>query len=517
MPTPLGLPLIPDSTKISAFPEAARQLATALDTLVGNQTANDRGALPANANLNTLFVTGDHRAERGSVVTTITGRPAGTTQPFTVKVTALSVANGVYLQELTEYAATGPKTNRRISLAKEYGTWSGESDKWDRGPLARNTALDTLFTTGLHRAESYSIVQTITGKPAGTAQPFSIEVQLLSALNSVYLQILTEYAETGPKVSRRFSLAGEFQDWKPESAGGGTAPGTGIDWSLIATYGDSLTAGGSAGDAWADNESWPARLNALLPGLTVTNRGRSGDTTDEVMIRAGAMPLRFTVPAGGIPTAATAVTLKTRQAIASRTGRWYAGTIAGIYGTLRATEDPATWTFTRAAAGMGAVATGSLTFTASDPAAAAGTLMFWAGRNDVSFGTPGPELNIVQHVLAKYEQFVDWAGPERNVLLAGVTLSEAEKPGTPGHTAITAINDALRLMRPGRFIDVNRWLSQDALQAMGLTPTPADTAAAAAGLIPPQLYADGLHFTRAVADALAGKFFEPLLAAKGII
>jgi hypothetical protein len=57
-------------------------------------------------------------------------------------------------------------------------------------------------------------------------------------------------------------------------------------------------------------------------------------------------------------------------------------------------------------------------------------------------------------------------------------------------------------------------LVNQAITDMALTPTAADTAAKAAGEIPPQLYAPGdtIHFSQATAAALAQYLFAPVPA-----
>lgn len=601
--TPLGLPLIPDSTKISAFPAEARALAIATDDALANHTVDERGVLPAGTNLNSVMTPGFYRSDtaanvatfgnlpagtrepftlevrelsrpnraylqtlsewtstgpkisqrlsneavfapwtlspllpwaRGllaedanldkltypgvydsgpyTAVATMAGLPAGTKEPFTLEVRELSKGNGVYLQTITEWSSSGPKTSQRLAVKTVYSGW--KPFKWDRGILPAKTNLSTLTAPGVYQSDRSTNVATITGLPAGVREPFALEVLEMSEVNGVYLQTLSAWTSAGLRVFRRISLKNIYGAW--ESDASGAAPET-ASRLRVAAFGDSLTAGGSANDPWSAGQTWPDHLRTAAPGITVTNMGRGGDTTDEVLLRAGALVLNVTIPMASIP-ASGAVTLATRQKISTRANRTYTGTLAGVPGRLATTNADGGWQFTRTTAGTAVPVPGQVPFLVDTANLDTDTLVFWAGRNDVDFGTPGMEQSIEDHVIAQHQRFLDWARPRnKSVVFAGVTTGLNDRAGSAKFQLITRINDRLRYMFPGYFADVQRWLVNDALAAIKLTPTTADRTAMAAGEIPPQLFADTVHFTRATAAGLGSQFFESYLKGKGLI
>lgn len=462
--------------------------------------------LTSGANLNSLFTPGLYRAETYLIARSIIGTPAGTKETFFVEVRRLSAASNVFLQTLTEWTADGPLVSYRVSLQGVYPAW-GESVTLGRSPLAAGANLNTLLTPGRYRAESNTIAQSVIGAPDGIREPFTIDVTRISGGAIVYMQELSEWSFAGPVVSRRVSNQGTFGPWFKELEASRTR---------ISCAGDSLTAGQDVSGAWPASAKWPTILGTLLPGVTVANLGRGGDTTDDILIRLGAQKLWFTVPTGTIP-ASGSVAIATRAVVSTRDNISYIGSLAGVPGTIN-TGTGRSWTFTRTTAGDAVPVAGQTPFIPTGTARDRETIIFWGGRNDMDFGTSGQEQSKADHIVAQYQAVVEWAQHQaKQVMLVGVTTSMAEHPGALKYETIREINNRLRNLYPGKFADVQNYLVNRALGDMGLTPTSADTAAVAAGEIPPQLYAagDGTHFSRATAAALAQYFFEPYLRGKG--
>lgn len=470
------------------------------------EALEDGTPLAAGANLNSIFTPGLYRADTYLIARSIIGAPAGVKEPFMVEVRPLSVAAKVYMQTVTEWTANGPLVTSRVSLQGTYPAW-GESTTLVQSRLPLGSNLNELLTPGRYRAESNTIAQSIVGTPEGIREPFTVEVTRISGGADVYMQELSEWSFAGPVISRRVSNQGIFGPWFKEAEASRTR---------IACAGDSLTAGQDASGAWPASAKWPTILGSILPDVTVANLGRGGDTTDDIMIRLGALTLWFTIPVGFIPSSGT-VSIRTKAVISTRDNISYSGSIAGVPGTI-STGVGRAWTFTRATPGDTVPVTGQTPFIPTGTARDRETIIFWGGRNDVDFGTAGLEQSKADHVVAQYQAVVEWAKHQvKQVMLVGVTTSTSEHPGGLKYETVKEINNRLRALFPGKFADVQNYLSTRALSDMGRTPTSADTAAIAAGEIPPQLYAEGdsTHFSRATAAALAEYFFAPYLLGKG--
>jgi len=122
-------------------------------------------------------------------------------------------------------------------------------------------------------------------------------------------------------------------------------------------------------------------MATLLGGTTVTNRGRSGDTTDEILIRMGVHQLYFTVTGGSIPTSGAVAVVTKMKAYVPR-DRNYTGSIAGVPGTLSFTFSTGTWSFTRTTSGTAVTVSGSVPFVSGQTLTKTNPFVFWAGRND---------------------------------------------------------------------------------------------------------------------------------------
>lgn len=464
------------------------------------------GVLANGASLNTLTRPGTYRADTSTIAKSIVGIPTGTTQPFSVEVRKVSNANGIYSQTLTEYGANGPIISRRLSLSGTYAaSWQPEPN-WDKGALANGANLNTLTTPGVYWADTSTIAKSVVGIPVGTSQPFTVEVRKISGTNGIYLQTLTEYGSNGPITSRRSSLSNTYAAW--------IGPDMAANRARATTLGDSLTEGGDKNGPWAAGEDWPSQLATTL-GITVSNYGHSGDTTDELMVRVGIHKVYFKVAGGSIP-ASGGVTVTTPQVFDFTTTNTFTGTLAGIAGTL--TWATGAWTFTRDAAGTATAVSGEALFIPVQAGREGDTLTVWIGRNDLSFGTAGMERTIADHVVGNIGRILEWAAPRmKNVVIFGVTNATTEAAGSAEFAAVQEINTRLQSMYPGKFNGVQNYLVNKALSDMGLTPTAADTAAISDGRIPPQLYASGdpIHFSKATATALANKFAAPYMRGKG--
>lgn len=285
----------------------------------------------------------------------------------------------------------------------------------------------------------------------------------------------------------------------------------------IAALGDSLTAGGSEGVLWPDRDvtAWSARLQALLPGVTVFNRGSSGATIGEIAVRLGALALRVSPTGGAIPASGT-IGLDTKQVVGWYPGRVtsISGVLSGVPGTLHINDS--VLSFTRASTGSPVTVSGSVRFEPEWDVHSLDSLIIGAGRNDVSTGTKGVEASVADHVVAMTILIVEYLTANYPKFALWGTITRTTEPsGHANHAIITEINNRLRALYPGRFIDIQKYLVEQCIYDLGITPTTEDLANIAAKTMPPSIMDDMTHFNRAAAQAMAVHQFEPYVTKKG--
>lgn len=283
----------------------------------------------------------------------------------------------------------------------------------------------------------------------------------------------------------------------------------------VAASGDSLTAGGSLGAVWPDRDTtaWPARLQAVLTGVTVFNRGTSGAPVDEINIRLGAKKLYLsgTIPASG------PATLTTTQKVA-----WYPGrtaniacTIAGVTGTLAASNTGLV--FTRDGTGTPVTLNGAELVSTWDTHSG-DILIVFMGRNDINPGLTGNYDTVADHVVAAYVEAVNYLTPHyKSFVVVGPVPETDETTGTANHNIVLDIGKRLKALYPANYASLHRYLVDDAMTDLGLSPTPADTTAIAGDTLPPSIMDDNTHYSRATCQVIGEKFFAPLLKSKGLV
>lgn len=287
------------------------------------------------------------------------------------------------------------------------------------------------------------------------------------------------------------------------------------DPSRVAAFGDSLTDGGANGQLWPDEEAWPGRMGtALGGGYTVTNAGFSGASVDEMLMRVGALPVRLTIPTGGIASNANQVV-----------------TPAMVYGMPNARRDlPLRWNGSGVQlivdAGVwtlynwtpSTIPAGTVTLDPQMPGLAGDTAVVWIGRNDVTFGVTGVEGTVVDHIVAGHQRLIEWLTPRvKHLLILGVTPRTIEPSGSANGTIVAEVDRRLRETYPGKFASVTEYLQGPAITDMGLTPTQADTDAVAAGVLPPAVMAtgDNTHINKDAAQVIGEHFVKDALTARG--
>lgn len=323
----------------------------------------------------------------------------------------------------------------------------------------------------------------------------------------------------------------EFRNWKETLAAIQAAIAAAIgpvqparsDPTQWAAVGDSLTDGYSNGTRWDEADSYPTALQAALPaGVTVTNYGQSGATSDQINLLLGLTPFRVRIPSGTIPTSG-AVTVETDQAI----GGWtdvqdlsFTGHLEGVHGTLKRTAGA--WSFTRSATGTAVTATRGTfrAFNGAMPSLAgigAHSLIVGYGRNDIAKNVRGMESTIPDHVIRAYvDAYESMTARAKQIVMLGTITRTDEAPNSDGFRMVQEIGVRLRSLYPTHYLDLQGYLtSPDVWTHTGITPTQADLDAQAQGMTPPSLFDDVTHYSRATAQAIATHLIAPHITGKG--
>lgn len=371
--------------------------------------------------------------------------------------------------------------------------------------LVLNQDLNTVTDSGVHRAEFGSIAASIKNRPVDFVQPFMVSVRWISESNGILIQ------EAWMKISGKYrsrqlyrvKLGSNWGEWidldfhRPQK----DLPNT------LAVIGTSESEGP---DAWVEKMR-------PLTSSEITNFARSGDDSNVVAIRSGAMTVSGLVANNTIP-ASGSVVFTSKEKLQLRENRIIGtGTIAGILGTLTHTTNNS-FTFSRDTSGTAKSVTGTQEFISSFTTDAS-TVVVIAGGNDFNQGVKASDGTTKTQVLGNYYRIVEhFESLGKTVLVCGVTTRASTPPGSTGFNEIMEINKSLYSRYPDHYIDRQGYLSQKAIYDANLTPTPTDLTAISLGDIPPQLrLADGVHETPLAQNTVATRLMLPWLSASGAI
>ena len=287
--------------------------------------------------------------------------------------------------------------------------------------------------------------------------------------------------------------------------------------TALAAFGDSLTDGGANGSLWPETDTWVYKLQTLLAGTSITNLGYTGAVIDEMLMRAGVMPVVVNVPTGGVAAAANA---------AVTPAQFYA--LPSVSRTIDLTYNGANCRIIKDAAGVWTLYNyGSSTIpagrvTLSPVTGWAGhqgdTAIIWVGINDNTYGLTGLESTVADHIVAGHQKLIQWLSPRvKQVMILGIHARTSETTGTAGNTTVLEVNRRLKELYPGYFKSIHDYLRGPAITDLGLTATTDDTTAIANGTVPPSVLAvgDPTHISKETAAILPSKFFAPFIQGKG--
>lgn len=264
---------------------------------------------------------------------------------------------------------------------------------------------------------------------------------------------------------------------------GGGAEHRVLPMKSVCCWGDSLTAGSGISVAGKD---YPSQLVALAGRETYRASG-SGQKSDQIAARAGAVPITLTVTGGVIPTSGSVACTGVAPDFMNTSGgaMTLPVVIAGVPGTMVWTTAGG-YVFTPSIYPVTPVAAPPGTFCTPDLQGRDEWIWVpWMGRNN--WYQPDTVKANIAATIAQIKTMV------KRFIVLGVVNAGSEPIGSSGHTNITAINAYLAATYPDNFIDIRRYLIDHGLTDAGITPTSQDLADIANDVIPTSLRADDVH------------------------
>ena len=476
-----------------------------------------QGKIPINANLNTWDKDGDFEVDTYAVAVTLTGRPssiAGTIGAAHFRQFTSQAGHKTQIWEAFGNAISPAVRVFRAKFGDYWHPWTKIADSTDldkvhirRGAISSGANLNEWSQDGSFDISTYAVANSLVGRPSGDALGAADFQQTTTDAGHKVQRWVRIQGDTGTPIElirTKGRSAGAFTDWLPT-----TPTASNVAWKRTDTihmWGDSAVA-----------DRLAAELNSAVTN-TVANRGGWGWTSNDVLLRAGVIQLSG-VPVGGqIPASGDVQIDLLGQQFTTRPARTMAASWAGIPGELIHQQDE-TWIFRRSASGTAVPITTVTPVIANDSGfIGSGTHIFLFGGNDIlSDAGHAPDRSLEDHIVANYQRAIEAvsANPIRHVLIGGVKSKAADTVNSPAHQLTVAVNNRLRSMYPGNFVDREAWLASRGMAAAGLAPSAEDQEKMDAGMAPAGVMYDHTHVKPEVVAAEASELWGNALKIRG--
>ena len=476
-----------------------------------------QGKIPINANLNTWDKDGDFEVDTYAVAVSLTGRPSSITGAIGAAHFRQFTSQAGHKTQIWEAFGNAISPAVRVFRAKfgdYWQPWVKIADSTDlakvhirRGAISSGANLNEWSQDGSFDISTYAVANSLVGRPSGDALGAADFQQTTTDAGHKVQRWVRIQGDTGTPIElirTKGRSAGAFTDWLPT-----TPTASNVAWKRTDTihmWGDSAAA-----------DRLAAELNSAVTN-TVANRGGWGWTSNDVLLRAGVIQLSG-VPVGGqIPASGDVQIDLLGQQFTTRPARTMAASWAGIPGELIHQQDE-TWIFRRSASGTAVPITTVTPVIANDSGfIGSGTHIFLFGGNDIlSDAGHAPDSSLEDHIVANYQRAIEAvsANPIRHVLIGGVKSKAADTINSPAHQLTVAVNNRLRSMYPGNFVDREAWLASRGMAAAGLAPSAEDQEKMDAGMAPAGVMYDHTHVKPEVVAAEASELWGNALKIRG--
>ena len=476
-----------------------------------------QGKVTLNANLNTWDKDGDFEVDTYAVAVSMTGRPSSITGAIGAAHFRQFTSQAGHKTQIWEAYGNAISPAVRVFRAKfgdYWQPWTKIADSTDlakvhirRGAISSGANLNEWSQDGSFDISTYAVASSLVGRPSGDALGAADFQQTTTDAGHKVQRWVRIQGDTGTPIElvrTKGRSAGAFTEWLPT-----TPTGSSVAWKRTDTihmWGDSAVA-----------DRLAAELNSAVAN-TVANRGGWGWTSNDVLLRAGVIQLSGMPVGGQIPASGDVQIDLLGQRFTTRPARAMAASWAGIPGELIHQQDE-TWIFRRSASGTAVPITTVTPVIANDSGfIGSGTHIFLFGGNDIlSDAGHAPDRSLEDHIVANYQRAIEAvsASPIRHVLIGGVKSKAADTINSPAHKLTVAVNNRLRSMYPGNFVDREAWLASRGMAAAGLAPSTEDQEKMDAGMAPSGVMYDHTHVKPEVVAAEASELWGNALKIRG--
>lgn len=281
---------------------------------------------------------------------------------------------------------------------------------------------------------------------------------------------------------------------------------------VFAAWGDSLTEGFPKPPFATDkSDSWPGVLAKNL-NKTVFNGGISGQSADEIAIRAGGVVLILKPEGGSIPASGSVNMTQENQIIGWRIDRGFScdGTIDGVTGTLTRAASSSVLVFKRTGTGTVVPITSPTPFISTNGVThSISTSILMLGRNDIGYASAG--TSVVDRIVSANVAIIESLKPlHPRFLILGTINSTGEYVGSTGYKYVVESNNILANLYPDNYLDIRNYIVKESIYDQKLTPTADDISRMSKDAPPVQIMHDGVHYTVSTAKTIADKVYSEL-------
>lgn len=282
----------------------------------------------------------------------------------------------------------------------------------------------------------------------------------------------------------------------------------------IECFGDSLTAGGSAGTPY------PAYIQSFIESdkVKVNNYGVSGQCSGAIAYRMGANEVTIESISGDIPSDGSFIECTLSTSLGSvqnlNNSEIYCD-INGVRCTVKSISDstnPARGQIKLSAAGA------SISIQTPHKLQRVNTWdsdsndylnIIWVGKNDSYYAENGFFIPEVPKIVQGMVEYLN--AQQKRFLVISITNSTNEIVGHVRHTSITTVNKLLKEKYPYNYVDVRGYLVNQAIYDAGITPTDDDLNQIRNDAPPKSIMADDTHYNDLGRKAVSQYIYKQLI------
>lgn len=274
----------------------------------------------------------------------------------------------------------------------------------------------------------------------------------------------------------------------------------------ITFWGDSMTAG-VGGEGITISKVVSTQLNR-----NTFNFGVGGLSSESIAILQGGLPFIVKIDNNLMPSFGDVpITEYNILPFNNQTNQSRIGYLSDIKGELIRVNNTDNFIFRRSDSGDPINVGNSTPFLFEDAIShTKDIVVIWSGRND-------PRTNSqIQNIKNNIQSMVDYLSNNQQFVIVSVCNGDSvnEGVGTAAHSNIVLLNNTLRSSFENNFLDLRKYMVEQAIYDSGIIPTQQDICDMNSDCIPTSLRSDGVHFN-AKGYEMAGRYIAKFIEEKG--